>query len=565
MSTNLFDHLDAIAADLDSGPCWTPRAPFDPHEKYDLRLIPRVEGWQRSTESRKALEAIEADPIVAAVETDGEEVWLRLTDEWVERKGMALEEADPEETTHTDLASGERYALNFWDANSTKALHVGHLRNLALGNALGSALEQAGAEVERRSLICDVGRSMGEAMAGVVKSGRHTQLWPDGGQKSDHFVGYCYADYVMAGRSSGVSDRAEDSVARESNVHGDDADELINSVLAGDVEALELWSKTRAWVISGQRKTLGRLGVAFDKVFFESDFLPEVEELTAAGLEQGRLYKRHDGVVVYETGREEMEEMPMLRSDGLPTQHMRALAYWMAAPELDGTTSVQVCGSEWVAHVTCRRKLMDEFAEGGTGKGALHPKHDVFYGMVAKQKRALTSSDEEALLIDDLVEWIDGELVTEPERDEVRRAHPGSDRVPAQIALGYYLTHPTAKRVDFEPENLLQAERSLGWDLARARSRPAINGHGNGSLAAAAAKGGERAEDFEYRFAVVQAEMYRRFLRNSIERLDVNPLSHYITHLVRWHLERDRGPRVERVVQTVLAQGSSGLGFEGPR
>ena len=54
--------------------------------------------------------------------------------------------------------------------------------------------------------------------------------------------------------------------------------------------------------------------------------------------------------------------MPLVRSDGLPTQHMRALAYWSAAPELDGMTSLQVCGTEWVAHVTCRRQLLDELA-----------------------------------------------------------------------------------------------------------------------------------------------------------------------------------------------------------
>ena len=57
-------------------------------------------------------------------------------------------------------------------------------------------------------------------------------------------------------------------------------------VLDGDQEALELWSKTRAWVISGQRKTLARLGIPFDKVIFESDFLPEVAELTNLGLER---------------------------------------------------------------------------------------------------------------------------------------------------------------------------------------------------------------------------------------------------------------------------------------
>ena len=57
-------------------------------------------------------------------------------------------------------------------------------------------------------------------------------------------------------------------------------------VLAGDQQALELWSKTRAWVISGQRKTLARLGISFDKVIFESDFLPEVRELTNQGLQR---------------------------------------------------------------------------------------------------------------------------------------------------------------------------------------------------------------------------------------------------------------------------------------
>ena len=58
-----------------------------------------------------------------------------------------------------------------------------------------------------------------------------------------------------------------------------------------------------------------------------------------------------------------------MRADGLPTQHMRALAYWMAAPELEQMTSMQVCGTEWVSHVSCRRKLMDELMPDGNGGG----------------------------------------------------------------------------------------------------------------------------------------------------------------------------------------------------
>ena len=220
-------------------------------------------------------------------------------------------------------------------------------------------------------------------------------------------------------------------------LRGDAADELLKRVMGGELEALELWYKTRAWVFAGQRKTLARLGVAFDRVFFESDFLADAAELTAAGLRDGRLRRREDGrrgstPPACGTSR----SSSLVRADGLPTQHMRSLAYWMAAPELAGTTSMQVCGTEWVSHVTCRRKLMDELLPvgngdpgGSNGQAPMHPTRDVFNGMVSRQKRALASS-EGALLIDELLEWLDARIDESPERRAVRHGHPcsGTDR-----------------------------------------------------------------------------------------------------------------------------------------
>jgi hypothetical protein len=238
---------------------------------------------------------------------------------------------------------------------------------------------------------------------------------------------------------------------------------------------------------------------------------------------------------------------------------MRALAYWSAAPELDDVTSLQVCGTEWVAHVTCRRQLIDELeAVNGNGhgsaKGGGPPTHDVFHGMVAREKRSITSSKEGALLIDDLAEWLEQEIEADPGRAEVRRGHPDPDRIPSQVALGYFLMQPTTKRVDFEPEKLLEEEQtSLGWDLARAQAHRGT-----------AALGAERAAaDPEYRFAVVQAELYRRHLRSSVEDLDVVPLARYLSHFARWYSAGERSPEVDRVVQTVLEQGVRGLGLEG--
>ena len=554
---NLFDYFDEAVGGEDGRPLWVLRAPYRPHERFDLMLVPLARDWPEDGGARKALERIEREPWVARLERVGEQLWLRLVDEWVARRGEGLEQRDGAADAYDDLA-GERFALNFWDANSTKALHIGHLRNLALGNALGAALTQAGGRVERRSIICDVGRSMGEAMAGVVRSGRYPQASAEGnGLKSDHFVGYCYADYVKNGGSPSAlaAEDPADSLTREVDVQNDSADQLLQRVLVGDQSALELWSQTRAWVISGQRKTLARLGISFDRVFFESDFLPEVVELTELGLQEGTLQRRPDGTVVYLTGREELEEMPLVRSDGIPTQHMRALAYWLTAPGLDGSTSIQICGQEWVSHVTCRRQLMAELVHTSTPEG-FHPRHDVFHGMVAKEQRAMSSSKKDALLIDHLVEWIDEQVEADRERAAVRAAHPSPEGLAAQIALGFFPMHPANKKVDFEPASLLENGKSLGWDMARARARRSPE---------RLSRNGDRVEDPEYRFAVVQAEMYRRNLSLAFGRLDPIPLARYASHLSRWHLERERGPHVDRVVNAALDDSARGLGLEGAR
>jgi arginyl-tRNA synthetase len=562
MGENIFKSFEEVAAGEGGKALWAARAPYRPEPDFDLMLIPRLPqgtDWREDQAAQEALDRIEAEPWVASLSRDGDKVTIRIADEWIESEGEAIRSGERGDAHYADMAAGNRYAVYFWGANTTKALHIGHLRNLAVGNAIAGALKQAGAQVENRSLICDVGRSMGEAMAGVATRAGE-DAGPDANQKSDHFVGFCYADYVTASRNGGQGDDgAEDSVARESTQYNDKADELMMRVLGGDQKALELWSRTRSWVVSGQRKTLARLGITFDKVIYESDYLPEVAEFMNKGLAEGTLTKRWgDDMVMYETEREELEEMPLVRSDGLPTQHMRALAYWAAADELDDVISMQVCGNEWVAHVTCRRKLIDEMGlQNGNGNGSARgggpPTYDIFHGMVARENESISSSKKGALLIDDLVEWLE-DVLGEGELAEEMVRHPHPETVPGQVALGYFLLQPTTKQVKFGKEKLLvEGKGSLGWDLARAQAH-----HASREL------GGERpADDPDYRFAVVQAQHYPVHLRSAVDEFDVAPLSKYLSHFARWYREDERAAEVEAVVQPVLEQGLRGLGLEG--
>lgn len=550
MTTNLFDYFEGAATGEDGVSPWAARAPRRPRPDFDLQLFPRAPRWQEDAESLRVLARLEEQPWVRSLTRDRDAVRVALAAGWIELTGAALEAGGSAETHLSDIADGRRVSVQFWDANATKALHIGHLRNLAIGNALSAALAQAGAKVERRSRITDLGRAMGEAMAGVVQSGRHVQGFADG-EKSDHFVGECYADYVAAGGplQTAEQEQAEDSLSREVQVQNDAADDLIKRVLSGDREAVELWYKTRAWVIAGQRKTLARLGIAFDRVFFESDYLAETAELTETGLRNGTLRRREDGVIVYPTGFEELEELALVRSDGLSTQHMRSLTYCMTAPELEDMTSMQVTGSEWVSHVTSIRKLAQELRP--ELNGGFHPSRSIFHGMVFSQERALTSSAG-ALLIDELTDWIDAQIDADPRRREIRASHPFPERIAPQLALGWFLPHPVAPDMEFDPSRLLLGEESLGWELVRARAR-----HSSGSPGA-----GTPTEDPDYRFAVIQSELYRRHLRLAAERLDVRPLANYLKHLAIWYLERDRSEPVERVVHTLLDRSARGLGLE---
>src|SRR4051812_42488470 len=109
---NIFDHIEDGAVQGDRAR-WSARSPFRPRADFDLMLVPRTPSWREDEEARQALSRIEAEPWAETVAAEGEEVLLRLDDDWIEQTGATLEAGGAEEGDD-DLAVGKRYAVYFW-------------------------------------------------------------------------------------------------------------------------------------------------------------------------------------------------------------------------------------------------------------------------------------------------------------------------------------------------------------------------------------------------------------------------------------------------------------------
>jgi arginyl-tRNA synthetase len=526
-----------------------------------------------------AREALAALPDVAAVSARADSLTVRFADTAIARLGERLEAGREGALDARDLLGGAEVLVNFCDANPTKALHVGHLRNIALGQALAGALTAAGAQVTRQSQVSDYCRSMGEALAGYIELPEH--VTPRGmGVKSDHFVGECYGRYAatLTGQPSGED--AEDPASRarrdatltgqargegeqdpalsaEAAVRNDLAEELLERMSAGDPEIVERWKRLRGWALEGHEATLAALGVRLDRLVYESDSRPVTKWILDRGLAGGVLSRMESGAVVYETREAEYPRLLLARADGFPTQHLRTIALWHSLREtLEGTRSIELVGEEWYAYVRYHERLVRGTARPREGR---HPSSNVIYGMVTVEGSAVKSSNGRPPLVDGLLERLcaSQELGGLAERSE-GRFRPRS--LAALIALGLYLGRPTRKPVDLTLTEMLDLRGGVGWELARAAVHawsPRYDGPPDPAP-----------EDARYRQTVLQSQVHRRLLARAVEQLDVYELARFYGHLARRYLatageERTTAgeARTARAMRSLLAAGLGALGL----
>jgi len=514
--------------------------------------------WKTQTVGRSLIELVAAMPECGSVRALGTRLTFRLRDEWVDALAGEFEKGCLASMQCMDVLRGKSFRVDFHGANTTKALHVGHLRNLAIGNGMSAALEAAGARVTRQSLASDIGRQMCEALAGYAMY-REGEDPGRTGLKPDHLVGSCYAQYVTR-MPDEASDAAQPDapISRELCATEDLASEYLSRWRAGEAAVLERWKKLRSWVIEGHARTLDRLGVTIDLFMYESQWCDRWEKVIEEGLAKGLFQRSHAGRIFHETGLPDYPFMPLVRDDGFPTAHLRdfvclGLHMRETAADIDGY--VQYCGIEWETALRVCRKLLSRLRPGNFD--SVH--HVVHHGLVTLGGSKVKSSGSDRILIDDVLERVgrDKRLSTMAEQCEPR---PDMDFLARLVTIGPFLSRPPETSIEFSAEEFLRQDRGPGWLLARAWCRAHAEFHGIGPRVGV---GGIEAR---VRYAVLQSQYFRWSLKAAVASFDPSTLARYVVSLCRWYLSDERGnARLDAVMRTLLTAGLSSLGLLGRR
>jgi len=208
--------------------------------------------------------------------------------------------------------------VEYSSPNTNKPLHLGHIRNNLLGFSISQILSANGYKVIKANLINDRGIH-------ICKSMYAWQKWGNGetpestGKKGDHLVGDYYVKFdkeykkeITALVAKGLPE--EEAKQKAPSILA--AREMLKKWENGDLETVKLWKTMNAWVYKGFEKTYKKMGVSFDKIYYESETYLLGKEIVHKGLEQGILYKKEDNSIWADLTEEGLDHKLLLRPDG---------------------------------------------------------------------------------------------------------------------------------------------------------------------------------------------------------------------------------------------------------
>jgi arginyl-tRNA synthetase len=354
--------------------------------------------------------------------------------------------------------AGERIIVEFSSPNTNKPLHLGHLRNDALGESVSRILKAAGAEVRKVCIINDRGIHICKSMlAYQIEGGDSTPETT--GEKGDHFVGRYYVRFAQMD--------AEDKLAvqenREQPWHAEErARDLLRKWESGDAATRELWQKMNSWTVGGMKQTYERTGVSFDQYYFESNTYLLGKKEILDGLERGVFFKADDGSVQVDLTADGLDNKVLLRSDGTSIYMTQDIGLAInRQKDWPFDRMVYVVGSEQNYHFQALfailRRLGLPWADRLT---------HLSYGMVNIPGGRMKSREGTVVDADDLVTELQTLALQEIRAKEREDAVGSPTQVAENIALGalhYYLLKASpAKDMLFNPEESLSFNGDTG-------------------------------------------------------------------------------------------------------
>ena len=364
--------------------------------------------------------------------------------------------------------------IEYSSPNTNKPLHLGHVRNNLLGNALANIIAANGNKVVKTNIVNDRGIHICKSMLAWKKYG-NGETPENSGKKGDHLVGDYYVAFdkhykaevkeLMAGfTAQGMNEEEAKAKAEAESPLMQEAREMLVKWEAGDPEVRELWTMMNNWVYAGFDETYRKMGVSFDKIYYESNTYLEGKEKVMEGLEKGFFFKKEDGSVWADLTAEGLDHKLLLRGDGTSvymTQDIGTAKLRFADYPID--KMIYVVGNEQNYHFQVLSILLDKLGFEW-GKSLVH----FSYGMVELPEGKMKSREGTVVDADDLMEEmittaketsqelgkLDG--LTQEEADDIAR-------IVGLGALKYFILKVDArKNMTFNPKESIDFNGNTG-------------------------------------------------------------------------------------------------------
>ena len=369
--------------------------------------------------------------------------------------------------------------VEYSSPNTNKPLHLGHIRNNLLGYALSNIIEANGNKVVKTNIVNDRGIHICKSMLAWLKYGEG-ETPASSGKKGDHLIGDYYVAFDKHYKAE-LNELMEKGMSKEEAEAASplmaEAREMLVKWEAGDKEVRALWEKMNNWVYEGFDETYKRLGVDFDKIYYESDTYLVGKETVLGGLEKGIFYRREDESVWADLTNDGLDEKLLLRSDGTSvymTQDIGTAQLRFRDYPID--KMVYVVGNEQNYHFQVLSLLLDKLGFSW-GKGLVH----FSYGMVELPEGKMKSREGTVVDADDLMdEMINTARETSEElgnklNDLSEEEKAEINRIIGLGALKYFMLKVDArKNMLFNPKESIDFNGNTGpfiqYTYARTRS-----------------------------------------------------------------------------------------------